>query len=242
MVFNRAHCLRLLAAACLCFALAPGIARAADPVALPPVAAAGVLEQDGRIDCSGVLIAPDLVATAAHCVHGKKLTFDGGESTIIFRTGGYPGHPQVEREAVALMLHPIYLAARVGINRPMAADMAVIALDAPINSATVRAIPVGDHVREGEGLLIASYPGGQGQRARERLCPALTGDGTMATLSCVVRPGESGAPVIRLTEDGPELAGIVIAKSRAGRQPYALAVQAGVRLRQIMAVYRAGTP
>ena len=58
------------------------------------------------------------------------------------------------------------------------------------------------------------------------------------TLSCRVVSGNSGAPMLRKTPDGLEIAGIVIATGRRDGQrgPVTLAVQARSRILQIEAV------
>lgn len=221
-------------AALLLATLAAPAAGAADP---PPMAAAGRLERDGRIDCSAVLVAPDLVATAGHCVAGKTLAAEGGDATILFLTGAYPGHPSETFAAIRIMQHPLYLTTQAVGARILTADIALLALEDPVPPETARPVGWGEPVAEGDRLLVASYPGGRGDRARERACPALVADGSLTRLSCHVVPGESGAPVIRLAEGGPELAAVVVATSRDGHQPYALAVQARTRLLQLAAVW-----
>ncbi len=224
----RALCLALFVA------LAPGPARSED---LPPLAGAGVLERDGRTDCSAVLVAPDLVATAGHCVAGKKLAAEGGDSTIRFHTGSYPGHPSLARTAIRILRHPLDLTARATGARILTADLALLELDAPVPPGIALPVAWGEPAQVGERLLIASYPGGRGDRARERLCEVTEADGSLARLSCRVVPGESGAPVVRLAPDGPEMAAMVVAMSMEGRQPYALTVQARTRLLQLAAVW-----
>ncbi len=206
------------------------------------MAAVGSLERDGRTDCSAVLITPKVLVTAAHCVAGRKLVAEGGSFEITFRTGYYPGHRTVERNAVRLMPHPLYLAAKVGKNKPMGVDMALIALEKPVPNDIARPIPIGAPLEEGERVLVASYPAGKGERARERICPVKMAEPTLARISCKIVPGESGAPVIRLGPSGPEIAAIVIASSTESRPPFGLVVQADVRLSQLLAVYGAPLP
>ncbi len=206
------------------------------------MAAVGSLERDGRTDCSAVLITPEVLATAAHCVAGRKLVAEGGTFEITFRTGHYPGHRTVKRSAIRLMAHPLYLAAKVGKNKPLGVDMALIELAEPVPDDIARPLPIGAPLEEGERVLVASYPAGKGERARERPCPVKMADATLARISCKIVPGESGAPVIRLGPNGPEIAAIVIASSTESRPPFGLVVQADVRLSQLLAVYGAPIP
>ena len=226
-------------AALIAFCLSAAAAGAQAPiaVAVPPVAAAGVIESDGRRSCSGVLIAPDLVATAAHCVGGGKLASEGGDRVIRFHTGAYPGHLSTVREVARIMRHPLYRPDALGARERLSGDLALLRLSEPVPGTVAKPIPLGDPIAPGERLLIASWPGGAGSRARERICPAITTGPQVATLSCIVVSGESGAPVVRLTPEGPRLAAIVVATSRAGHQPFAFTVQAGPRIRQLSAIY-----
>lgn len=224
----------------LLIALTPHLTASAEPTTTPPMAAAGTLIRDGSSDCSAVLIGSDRVLTAAHCVANKTLVEEGGDATILFRTGAYPGHPAVTRKATEIMLHPIYRAGRGLPVHPTGSDIAMLALDEPIPASVAIPLIPGPPVAEGERVLIASYPGGRGQRARERRCPASNSGGTVARLSCPVQPGESGAPVVRLLEDGLELAAIVVARTEATGRPFAILVQVDARLRQLYAIY--GTP
>ena len=206
----------------------------ADP---PPMAAAGVLERDGRTECSAVLIAPDLIATAAHCVAGKKLVSEGGAVRIVFRTGAYPGHPAHEFDLVQVAAHPLYAARAEEKSQGLAADVALARLAAPVPTDVARPLPPGEPIGDEPFVLIGTWPAGAGVRARERRCPVLSGEAAIAVLSCVVVPGESGGAVVRLTGAGPELAAIVAATGRSGHQPFAYAVQARSRILQLKAIH-----
>ena len=221
----------------MCLILLPlaGFAAAAE---LPPMAGVGVLVRDGKADCSAVLIAPDLVVTAAHCIAGKTLEAEGGDSQIQFRTGAYPGHQPFEQDAATLMPHPLYLTAKIAFNQPMSSDIALIGLAAPIPASVAMPIAWGRALGDETKALVASYPGGLGSRARERICPVTETSGSLVRLTCKVIPGESGGSVLRLTDSGPELTAIVIAASAPGVRPYAIAVQAEDRIRQLLTIHR----
>jgi V8-like Glu-specific endopeptidase len=200
------------------------------------MAAAGVLERDGARDCSAVLIASTLLVTAAHCVAGKVLAGAGGENRIRFHTGAYPGHRSEMREATEIMVHPLY---RISSDEAkLGSDIAILRLEAPFPETVARPIPVAEPMRLNEKLLVATWPGGGGARARERICSPIRVSERVATLGCSVTPGESGGPVVRLTEAGPTLAGIVVARGDEGRQPLALVVQAGRQIAQIKALFQ----
>ena len=206
----------------------------ADP---PPMAAAGVLERNGQTDCSAVLIAPDVIATAAHCVAGKKLAAEGGEDRVIFRTGAYPGHPAQDFQVAQIATHPLYAARAVLPGSGIGADLALARLAQAVPPETAAPVPLGAPVRGDASVLVATWPGGGGQRARERRCPVLSAEPMLATLSCVVVPGESGGAVVRLTPEGPELAAVVVATGREGHQPFGFAVQAQSRILQLQAIH-----
>ena len=223
-------------------ALALAIAGHAAPAAdAPPMAAAGVLQHKGRNTCSAVLIAPAVVATAAHCVEGLRKRLGKTGQSLRFRTGAYPGHPATTHEAVEIFTHPLYQALSEEERGRILSDIAVLRLAEPVAPADARPLPIGAAMEAGERLLIASYAGGRGDRARERICPSLAIKSSVAQLSCKVTGGESGAPVLRLTDAGPELAGILVAGGRQGHQPYGFAVEARSRLAQLRAVYGVGS-
>ena len=125
----------------------------------PPISAVGVLEKDGARECSAVLIAQDLLVTAAHCVAGTVLATAGGESRVRFHTGSYPGHRSVTREATEIMVHPLY---RITRNEAqLAADIAILRLDEPVPNEAARPIPTTGPIVMEEKLLVATWPGGQ---------------------------------------------------------------------------------
>ena len=203
----------------------------------PPMAAAGVLERNGQTDCSAVLIAPDVIATAAHCVAGKKLPSQDGDYRIIFRTGAYPSHPARDFDLVQIAAHPLYAVNAARQGGGLGTDVALARLAEPVPADVARPLPPGAPIAADGSVLIATWPGGRGTRARERRCPVLAAEPTVATLSCVVVPGESGGAAVRRTDDGFELAAIVVATGRSGHQPFGFAVQAKRRIIQLTAIH-----
>ena len=201
------------------------------------MAAAGVIQFEGRGTCSAVLIGPSLVATAAHCLGGFDARLKSGAPSTFFRTGAYPGHESVAREIAEVAKHPFFDSENKRTERSFGSDIALARLARPIPEDIAKPLEIGPTVEIGERVLIASYAGGAGERARERMCPALDRVATLTRLSCLVKSGESGAPVVRLTETGPQLAGILVATGKEGHQPFAFVVDAETRMRQLRAIY-----
>lgn len=202
------------------------------------LAAAGVLERNGATDCSAVLIAPDLIATAGHCANGKVVAAEGGEDRILFRTGTYPGRPGSDWEVAGVFVHPMFHGSQGKTADALRHDAAILLLAEPVPDDLARPVELDEtDPVVGERLLLATWPGGAGQRARERRCPVVDVTDGIMTLECQVRPGESGGAVLRLTETGPRLVGIVVAQATSIGRPGAIAVTARSQITQIRAIY-----
>jgi protease YdgD len=223
------------AAALLLLALAV----AADAAAtVPPMAAVGRLRFGGDSSCSGTLIASDLVLTAGHCVllpDGSGPLPAGG---IVFTTGAYPAHEGARFAATDVVVHPLYIGAgeEAAAMEWLPHDAALIRLAQPVPAEVAGPIEVVGPEADVEETFLASYRGGRGQRARERRCPVLQEWPEMVALTCDVRPGESGSPVIVSRDGRLGLYGIVSARTRTMRTETALAVRADRLVKAMQAV------
>jgi protease YdgD len=209
---------------------------AAEGGAVPhPTAAVGVILRGGVAVCTGALIAPDLVVTAAHCLEPEG---SGGDPTRIrFRTGAYPGTVAVEGGAVRIVRHPLYPGAgeSAPLDRRAGYDLALVRLAAPVPASAALPLALARGAAVAPRLLVASYRGGQGERARERMCPVIDAGDRMIRMGCDVRPGESGAPVLQREGDGLVLVGVLSARAEDGPQKLALAA-ASARIGQLRAL------
>ncbi len=209
----------LLFSALACLVVAPAWAEA------PAMAAVGLLRFE-RGACTGALIAEDLVLTAGHCLLDPEAGDVRRPRRMSFRTGAYPGHKSVKFTVRDLVVHPLFLGAATdeGVAR-LQHDAGLVRLAEPVPHEVARPIPV---VTPAAAMptFLASYRGGQGERARERLCPILADWSGLATLSCDVRPGESGSPLLLSDRGNLSLVGVLSASTKVKRTEAALALEA----------------
>lgn len=195
--------------------------------------AAESLSAAGRIDnantassCSGVLVAPGMVATAAHCIREPS---DGQNLTGITFIAGPPAKPV---RVVRGFIHPLYNSDSPRSEWKLRFDLGLYLLSDMTAGSDIDLMDVGEDAVPGETLFLVSWRKPDGDRPRQRACPVLSvGMEGLVTLGCDVRGGESGAPVIRKTAEGTlALVAIISSRSQLLDQPVALATNIRLRL------------
>ncbi len=202
--------------------------------------AVGRIDMAGRAFCTGALIAPDLVLTAAHCLYDAKTGRRIDTGSIRFLAGWRNGRANATRGIRRAVVHPEFdytlgtRTARVG------RDLALLQLDQPIRSTSVVPFQTAGRPRKGEEVGLVSYAQGRSESpSLQDLCHVLARQGSTLVLSCAVDFGSSGAPVFVMGEDGvARIVSVISAKAEVRGRQVALGVSLEkplAELRRIMA-------
>ena len=218
------------------------LAACAAPEAPPPsapvgptlgwMAAIGLLDPGaGRLKCTAVLVAPDLVATAAHCFYPAGSSTALAPSAFVFHPN-FGGKPAVA-DAQGTVMRAIGGAIPQGHITDAEApyDWALMQIAPPVT--TVKPVPVAalsvahmlEMVAGGDRLFVAGYGNGRMDAlhipgACRIVAPGelkLEIDHRLIVTDCVFRIGDSGGPVALIDSGGkPMLIGVI---SGFGKHP-----------------------
>lgn len=173
--------------------------------------------RDQRSHCTGVLVADDLVLTAAHCLYNSSRKTWIPASSIRFAGGYQRGEASAFSMIKSYRLHP-YQAADSGFNDRAELDWAVLELAEPIGQS-LGYFEIGN--LDTEAGTVAGYAGLRPHvLSRTNNCPVRrSADGLLLAI-CPVMMGDSGAPLLVETPSGIRVVGIL---SRVAATPQGIA-------------------
>ncbi|MBY4895119.1 S1 family peptidase [Rhodobacteraceae bacterium N5(2021)] len=154
--------------------------------------------------CTAVLVAPQAVLTAAHCARAPLVA----PQVVIF-----PGAVPARHDVITRLSHPTPARRPALAISDYTTDLAVLLLARPVSPDVATPMPLGppDPALPHGVYGFDNRDTADVLRGHAPCAVQVLDDGPLAS-DCHVVNGQSGGALVRFTEDGPRLVGILVAQ------------------------------
>ncbi|MEM1352388.1 MAG: trypsin-like serine protease [Pseudomonadota bacterium] len=197
--------------------------------------AVGRLDADGRGFCTGTLIAPEFVLTAAHCVYDDRSGALIPAEKLTFRAGLRDGHAASERGISQIEAHPNYSPKARMSEENVRHDVALLRLATPIQTNELDPFVLHNRVITSGPVSVVSY--GRGREtvpSRQDVCRVEAAQDDIMLMDCDITFGSSGAPVFSSGVGRGQIVSVISGMVRIDGRKYAV----GMALPEVVADLR----